>query len=318
MNRLPIDDAAADQAAEWLTLLMSGEFSQADRQRWQQWRAAAPGNERAWRHIEAVSARLRGLHGAAAYRALSPVATGRRKTMALLLGLGVAGAAGALAFQSEPCRRLSADLHTGVGERRAWTLSDGTRLMLNTASAVDIRFDGRRRLLKLVAGEIMIVTGHAELGVERPFLVQTADGRVQALGTVFTVRQLAGQTQVSVQKGAVQATPADLPRTARMLRAGEQTMFSSTHIAAPTPASTDNAAWTLGAIVADNMRLADFLAELGRHRHGVLRCDPAVADLRFSGVFPLTDTGAILAMLPNSLPVRISSRTAYWVTVEKK
>ena len=318
MNRLPIDDAAADQAAEWLTLLMSGEFSQADRQRWQQWRAADPGNERAWRHIEAVSARLRGLHGAAAYRALSPAATGRRKTMALLLGLGVAGAAGALAFQSEPCQRLSADLHTGVGERRAWTLSDGTRLMLNTASAVDIRFDGRRRLLKLVAGEIMIVTGHAEAGVERPFLVQTADGRVQALGTAFTVRQLAGQTQVGVQKGAVQATPADLPRTARMLRAGEQTMFSSTHIAAPTPASTDDAAWTLGAIVADNMRLADFLAELGRHRHGVLRCDPAVADLRFSGVFPLTDTGAILSMLPNSLPVRISSRTAYWVTVEKK
>lgn len=268
--------------------------------------------------FEDVSARLRDLHGAAAYRALSPVATDRRKTMALLLGIGMAGAAGALAFRSEPCQRLAADMHTGVGERRAWTLSDGTRLMLNTASAVNVEFDEKRRLLKLVAGEIMIVTGHAEAGVERPFLVQTADGRVQALGTAFTVRRHAGQTEVSVQKGAVQATPADAPHAARMLRAGEQTTFSSTHIEAPTPASTGSAAWTAGAIVADNMRLADFLAELGRHRHGVLRCDPAVADLRFSGVFPLTDTGAILSMLPNSLPVRISSRTAYWVTVEKK
>ena len=268
--------------------------------------------------FEDVSARLRELDGAAAYRALSPMATDRRKTMALLLGIGMAGAAGALAFRSEPCQRLAADMHTGVGERRAWTLSDGTRLMLNTASAVNVEFDEKRRLLKLVAGEIMIVTGHAEAGVERPFLVQTADGRVQALGTAFTVRRHAGQTKVSVQKGAVQATPADAPRAARMLRAGEQTTFSSTHIEAPTPASTGSAAWTAGAIVADNMRLADFLAELGRHRHGVLRCDPAVADLRFSGVFPLTDTGAILSMLPNSLPVRISSRTAYWVTVEKK
>ncbi|USX18613.1 sigma-70 family RNA polymerase sigma factor [Oxalobacteraceae bacterium OTU3REALA1] len=268
--------------------------------------------------FEDVSARLRELDGAAAYRALSPMAADRRKTMALLLGIGMAGAAGALAFRSEPCQRLAADMHTGVGERRAWTLSDGTRLMLNTASAVNVEFDERRRLLKLVAGEIMIVTGHAEAGVERPFLVQTADGRVQALGTAFTVRRHAGQTEVSVQKGAVQATPADAPGAARMLRAGEQTTFSSTQIEAPTPASTGSAAWTMGAIVADNMRLADFLAELGRHRHGVLRCDPAVADLRFSGVFPLKDTDAILSMLPNSLPVRISSRTAYWVTVERK
>ena len=268
--------------------------------------------------FEDVGARLRELDGAAAYRALSPMATDRRKTMALLLGIGMAGAAGALAFRSEPCQRLAADMHTGVGERRAWTLSDGTRLMLNTASAVNVEFDERRRLLTLVAGEIMIVTGHTEAGVERPFLVQTADGRVQALGTAFTVRRHAGQTEVSVQTGAVQATPADAPGAARMLRADEQTTFSSTHIEAPTPASTDSAAWTLGAIVADNMRLADFLAELGRHRHGVLRCDPAVADLRFSGVFPLKDTGAILSMLPNSLPVRIGSRTAYWVTVERK
>ena len=53
--------------------------------------------------FEDVSAQLRNLHGAAAYRALSPVATDRRKTMALLLGIGMAGAAGALAFRSEPC-----------------------------------------------------------------------------------------------------------------------------------------------------------------------------------------------------------------------
>lgn len=318
MSAIPIDPAAADQAAEWLTLLMSGEFGQAERQRWQQWRAADPGNERAWRHIEAVGARLQGLHGAAAYRALSPLASGRRNAMKLLLGVGMAGTAGALAFRSQPCQRLAADMHTGVGERRAWTLSDGTRVLLNTASAVNVRFDGRKRLLTLVAGEIMIVTGHAEAGTERPFLVQTAEGRVQALGTAFTVHQRAGRTEVLVQKSAVEITPADAPREARMLREGQRTSFSSARIEAPAPASADNAAWTLGAIVADDMRLDDFLAELGRYRHGVLRCDPAVAGLRFSGVFPLNDTGAILSMLPNSLPVRISSRTAYWVTVEKK
>jgi transmembrane sensor len=74
----------------------------------------------------------------------------------------------------------------------------------------------------------------------------------------------------------------------------------------------------MGALVADEMRLADFLAELGRYRRGVLRCDPALADLRFSGVFPLNDTAAILAMLPQSLPVRVRTFSPYWVHLEKR
>ena len=316
-NPAAFDEAAADQAAEWLTVLMADDVGAAERQRWQQWRVADPANERAWRHIEAVAARLRGLHGGAAYKALSPPAWDRRKAIAILLGIGAAGAAGALAARSAPGQRLAADLHTGVGERRAWTLADGTRVMLNTASAVNVRFDGRRRLLELVAGEIMVVTGHPETGAASPFLVRTAEGRVQALGTVFTVRQHAGRTALSVQKDAVAITPSGAPRAARTLLAGQRTTFSASTVAAPTPASTENDAWTMGAIVADDMRLADFLEELGRYRSGVLRCDPALADLRFSGVFPLADTDAILSMLPNSLPVRVRARTAWWVTVEK-
>ncbi|SDF61804.1 FecR family protein [Duganella sp. OV458] len=313
-------DTAADQAAEWLTALMASDFSAADQERWQQWRAADPDHARAWQHIEAVCARLHGLRGGAAYTALSTPPTSRRNSIAVLLGLGVAGAAGALGTRTHQWQELTADLRTSVGERRQWTLDDGTRVLLNTASAVNLRFDAHQRRLELVTGEIRIETGHATTvaaaAAGRPFIVQTAQGSVRALGTAFTVRQMVGRTQVDVQRSAVEITPAGA--APRRLDAGQRTAFSATAIDAPTPSSSDNVAWTLGAIVADEMRLADFLAELGRYRRGVLRCDPAAAELRFSGVFPLKDTDAILAMLPKSLPVRIRTFSAYWVHVEKR
>jgi len=74
-------------------------------------------------------------------------------------------------------------------------------------------------------------------------------------------------------------------------------------------------AWARGQLVADEQRLGDFLAELGRYRPGLLRVDPRIAGLRLSGVFPLADTDRILDTLPSVLPVRLQWRTRYWVTV---
>lgn len=59
----------------------------------------------------------------------------------------------------------------------------------------------------------------------------------------------------------------------------------------------------------------DFIREVGRHRAGVLRCDPAVADLRLTGAFPLDDTDRVLEGLEQTLPVTVRGFTPYWVTV---
>jgi len=70
-----------------------------------------------------------------------------------------------------------------------------------------------------------------------------------------------------------------------------------------------------GQLIADNQRLSEFLAEVARYRSGIIRVDPAVADLRISGVFQLKNTDQILSSLAGTLPVRISRMTGYWVTV---
>ncbi|MGE0799326.1 MAG: FecR domain-containing protein [Lautropia sp.] len=323
---LPISEAIADRAAEWLTLMMSGEASDQDRQRWQQWRAAHPDHERAWQHIDAVTRRFQALAPSAGYRVLSPYAAGpkgsrRRKALNLLLWGGAVGLSGLLASRTQTWQRQVADHHTGTGEQRTVTLSDGTRVTLDTASAIDVRFDGERRLLRLVAGEVLVATAHAlggrPAGPEdpRPLIVQTAEGRIRALGTRFSVRQHDGRTRVAVLESAVEIRPAD-GDAPRILKAGERTSFTRTAIGIPQTVAEQDSAWARGQIVASDMPLGDFLTELARYRRGILHCDPAVAGLRFSGVFPLHDTDRILTTLPGVLPVRVRQHTRWWVVVE--
>ena len=159
----------------------------------------------------------------------------------------------------------------------------------------------------------MITTGHAS-GEQRPFIIETAEGTVRAMGTEFTVRQRNGSTTVSVLESKVEITPAQA--SSYLLNAGEGITFTRDGLGQLVSVDQQSAAWTRQQIIADNVRLADFAAELGRYRVGVMRCDPVVADLRFSGVFPLGDTDRILAMLPNTLPIQVRLRTRYWVTLE--
>lgn len=316
---LPFGERAADEASEWLTVLMSGDATDEDRRRWQQWRRSHTDNERAWQHIENFAARLKGLNPTAAYAVLTPAghtrAPPRRKAMRALFWLGAAGVTGVLASRTQAWQQSVADFRTGTGEQRSVLLDDGTRITLDTASAIDVRFDAQRRRVRLVAGEVMIVTGHAQPG-SPPFVVDTAEGRIRALGTRFSVRQDQGRTRVAVLESAVEITPLAASAPPLLLRAGERTSFSARDIGAPVPVNEQTSAWSLGQVIADDMRLDDFIDELGRYRPGILRCDPAVAGLRFSGVFPLGDTDRILAMLPSVLPVQVRLRTRYWATVE--
>ncbi|MGK5065628.1 FecR domain-containing protein [Janthinobacterium sp. LB3P112] len=314
-----IAEEVQQQAAEWLTVLMSDEASEAELAAWQRWRGADPEHERAWQHIEAVSQRFNGLHRSAAAQALAgtqqQAVNGKRRQ--LLAWLGVAGG-GMLAAQTgawDGVRALRADYRTATGERREVVLDDGSVLSLNTGSAVNVRFDASRRLIELLAGEILVTSGHGA-GSGAPLVVATREGRVRALGTRFAVRQQDGYSTVDVFESAVEIRSRDGTAAPLLLAAGRGVAFSRHAPDAPHAIDAYAHAWSRGQLIVDDVTLGDFLADLARYRPGVIHCAPAVAQLRLSGVFPLADTQRILNMLPNSLPVQVRSRTRYWVSVE--
>lgn len=100
-------------------------------------------------------------------------------------------------------------------------------IALNTATALDVRYDEQQRLLRLRQGEIYIVTAADIQRPPRPFLVQSDHGLMLALGTRFTVRQQADNTLLAVYEGAVQIHPdgASAAPGANVIEAGRQVRF---------------------------------------------------------------------------------------------
>lgn len=309
--------SAADAAAlEWQVTLWSGEVTPQEQDAFERWRTAKPEHERAWQQVQQMSQRLHAAPGVVASSVLRRGAgpdrvPARRKVLG---GLGLLAATSGLAsltMDTPPWRTALADLRTGPGERRHLSLPDGTRVAMNSGTAADVHFDARERRLRLHAGELLVTTAH---DTSRPFVVETREGRVGALGTRFSVRRTAEGAIAQVFEGAVEVTPDGLPAAVLRLTAGQQARFTAGHVDAHAadPLST---AWERGLLVVQRWRLADVIAELSRHRGGVLRCDPAVADLVVSGVYPLDDTDGVLASLARVLPIHVRHTSRYWVTV---
>ncbi|NYI02289.1 FecR domain-containing protein [Cupriavidus plantarum] len=307
----------AEQALEWLVELQDAEVSPEVVASWRQWRAAHPDHERAWRRIESVQGRLQPLATPAtagiARAALMPTASRTRrhalKAVAVLL---VAGGVTWRAREPSGWRAWTADYRTGVGERRKVVLSDGTTLMLNTASAVDILFDATERRVRLLAGEILITTAPDREPVPRPFLVETAFGTARALGTQYVMRHHAHGTGVAVYTGAVEIRPRENPARKLVLQSGYSASYTAQTITVPEVASRAGMAWAEGFIVARSMRLGDFIAELGRYSRKTLSCDPALRDVLVSGSFPVDDVAKVLDTLGTTLNVRQQTVSRFW------
>lgn len=305
----------ARRAVEWLVALQAGPVSDPLRLEWARWRAADPLHEHAWQRIEALNGRMATLAapatGAIAQAALAPRPPRRRRALQALAVLCVAGGAAWSVERHTPWRQWTADLRTGIGERRALALADGTQLVLNTASAVDVRFDAYTRRLRLLAGEIAITTARAPSA--RPFIVETAQGELQALGTRFVVRSETPQrTRIAVYEGAVRLRPRADPAAAVVLQAGEQASLTRDAAGGVQPVREDASAWIDGMLVAHDMPLADFLAELSRYSAHPLGCDPAVAALRVSGSYPVADVDRVLDVLSATLSLQVETVTRLW------
>lgn len=309
------------QAIHWLLRLRNHAANPTLRQQCDAWRIAHHDHELAWQRVQSLhselTANLRAVPSA--HIAIDTLETsaqrlGRRQALKLLSGVAVVGAAAWLGkdLGSQP---WNADFATATGERRGFQLPDGTRLELNTDSAADLDYTASQRLITLARGEIMVTCGRDP---GRPLLVKSREGLFEGLEGRFVVRQDSGCTRLSVTSGrvAIRSHPG-IDGAPIQVEAGQSYLVSSSTATLAPPLDMDAGAWADGLIVTRNMRLEDFLNEVGRYRRGYLKCAASVADLRLSGVFRLDDIDKMLAVLPRTLPVQLRYRTRWWLTVER-
>ncbi|WNW13518.1 FecR family protein [Pseudomonas sp. DTU_2021_1001937_2_SI_NGA_ILE_001] len=316
LNRSDISPAVAHQAVNWLLEMQEGPLDPVRQQAWQAWLSGHSEHQRAWAHIQRVHQRLGGLSPALTHATLGAAkSSGRRQTLKLLALLAAGSTLGWSLRDQQAVQSLLADYSSAVGERRTLALGDGSRLQLNTATSVDVRFDAQQRLIHLRQGEVMIDAA----ADARPLELLSAEGRVRLSSGAsrFNLRQFAGRTQVAVLSGALQVQPQQVAAPL-LLQPRQQVSFDRQEWGVVRGLDAGCGAWSDGMLVASRMRLADFLLELGRYRHGHLACDSAVADLLISGSYPLADSERILDMLEVALPVRVQRYTRYWIKVQAR
>lgn len=314
------DRKVLEQAADWMVLLQSGEATARDRSRIEHWRGQSPHHEAAWQRAGQVMGLLGTVPGELAGETLGRLdRKGRRR---IALKLAVLMAAGPLAWAGwlgrDGMRVQLADVQTGTGEQLTHTLADGGTVMLNTGSAVNVFYTGEVRALELLRGEILVTTAADHGATARPFVVRTAYGEIRALGTCFDVALTGRGCHVAVYEGAVSVSDVAGGGGGLLIEAGWRGQFDGRPDAwsrQPMASGHDRPAWTRGMLLAQDMPLETLLEELARYRPGVIRCDPALAQVRVSGAFPVLDSDRSLNLLAQTLPVRIVHMTRYWIRV---
>lgn len=322
----PQERSITEAAADWAVRLHAAPLSAAEQAELQQWQAEDP------RHVEALGFARQtwavlgdlaaqdiepgALH--APHRALAPPPPlsqrPRRRRIwrraasvaLLLLAVGVAGVQGPHLWL-----RAQADYFTSKGEVRSVQLMDGSRVQLDTDSAIALDFDENQRHVRLLAGSAVFDVAPMGEQESRPFVVESAGGTTRALGTRFVVgREGAQQAWVGVLQHSVAVNlqaPAHSGPSQRVLEEGQSARYNPLTgvVALDLPDLQRATGWSRGVLVFDRVPLATVVEQLNRYRPGrVMLGSHDLALRQVSGVFRLDMLDAALSTLTHELRVQ--------------
>lgn len=315
MSSASPDDAMIDEAAQWMALLQSGHASDEEFNAFSRWRKADPRRNDIINAMGAGIAAfendgLRRIPRESLLHTLN-APSGRRRFMRNALAFaGLVSGAGFLARLPAGWVESGA-LSTSTGERLSLQLGDGSALTLEARSKVIPIFDAQQRLLQLLDGKLLVDVAKDS---SRPFVVQTQQGRMRALGTRFVVQQDDGQTQISMLHSQVQITTRN--GAVQVINAGQKATFNADRILRLDGATGEESSWTQGLLEVRDQTLGDVVESLRNYRRGIIRVSSSAASLRLSGIYPLDDTDRALQLLSRSLPVQIDYHSPYWVSID--
>lgn len=283
-----VDSERLSQALDWLIRLDDADTT--TRAEFEVWLQASEGNAQAYQRASQMwGSPLLGVAAAGLEQQTQRRQRGRKRVAqraaaaaaALLLSIAVV-------LESDLPQRLQADHITAVGQRQQLQLADGSRVLLNTDSALASRMDDYRRSTRLLYGEAYFDVAHDR---SRPFEVSAGPVQVSVRGTAFAVRYLDNAAEVSVERGEV-----DLRTTNNdanmILGAGDSIRIGPDGFGPRRHTEQDQPllAWVQGRLVFENCPLHEVLAELRRYYPGwIVNTDERLANVNVTGNYRLDD-----------------------------
>ncbi len=147
----------------------------------------------------------------------------------------------------------------------------------------------------------------------RTFIVEANGGKTTALGTRFTVHHWDEDVTVSVEEGTVAVlAPNSLNASVTM---NQRVSYRENNLSSVRPYDEGaEAAWRNGKLLFEDQPLRQVVADINRYRPGIIYIvDPALNELRVSGIFDVNNVDSALDAIRYSLPVQIRQFTPYVV-----
>ena len=304
------------RAAEWvMERREAGDWTAESQQSLDAWLAQSPAHLLAYWRLNATWERT---HRLAALRHRKPgqeaPASDRQPFWSGFLRIAAACALiGAIGVASAPffSRPMEKNYATPVGGSEIITLADGSRIELNTNTALRTTIGRNKRAVELIRGEAVFQVRH---DANRPFVVLALGHRITDLGTKFSVRESAGHLKVALLEGRASFESAD-PRIQQhsvTMKPGDVVVATAETMSVTKMSSkmlTSELAWRSGMLIFDETPLADAVAEINRYNHEKLDiADSKIASLKIDGTFRIDNTRGFLDMAQHVLGLRTKRR----------
>ncbi len=177
---------------------------------------------------------------------------------------------------------------TAVHEVQHKQLFDGSIADLSARTRLDVHFSEKERRLQLRQGEAQF---SVKKDIHRPFVVETSQARMEALGTIFNVDQRGDITELSVFEGKVAISPLNDLQQQRIISAGERVTVAAGFSNGVTTFDPDSyKGWKDGWISVEKMPLSELLVKLNRFSQTELKSgDLTTGKLLVTGSFELKE-----------------------------
>jgi len=304
-----------EQALDWFMRLKEPGAGESDRRAFDAWRSADPTHACAYLAIVAMwespeFSESVARHGQAACAVAEPRDIRLWKRYAAMAACVVL-AVGLLNLTAIRIAWTS-DHRTAIGERERVSLSDGSTAILNSGSAVALRFTPDVRRVELLKGETYI---EVSKDPQRTFELAGGEAVTRVVGTGFSMRRESDASIVTVHHGEVAVRRSGEGQEEIHLHAGDVVRVTARgmepvrHVDA-----ADAFAWVEGRIRFHDQPLGDVLAELDRHYSGViLVTDPRLKAIRVSGNYRLDNPPAVVASLADATHAKVVNISRYVV-----
>ncbi len=335
-TRLPVSTASEIEAiaSDWLVRRESGDWSEAQQARLDQWlnestlhRVAFLRLELAWEdaaRLKALGAGVRsdgppppGHWNLSPFFSAPPSVSGASRPR-LRVGRIAFAASLVIALVAAGYWRFVIDAgrySTAVGMIASVAIADGSKVTLNTDSRIQVALSDAERRIELQRGEAFF---DVSKDPRRPFVVRVGNKRVVAVGTRFSVRRFGDEIEVVVTEGKVKvensstqvrgdvpspSDPADVLLVAgSVARAGEAGVLMQRK---SVPEAEVQLSWRAGVLVFRDRNLGEAIAEFNRYNERrIVIDDPELAKLKIEGNFRATNVDAFVRLIESGFPVR--------------